>query len=489
MPRPTPLTPHQPPSDTPTGAAGAAPASALDRRALRYGVATCRYAAEELREDRATQMAAALTYRTIFSLIPILVLSLVVFNAFGGFATVGGDLQQRAYSYLGLNLVTAGQSPQQLDGLPVYTVQSPEEFQKTQTAVDVKKQVDTVISALADRVQNVSFTSIGVVGLVLLIWAALRLVVSAEDCFNHVYHAPKGRRWHLRITIYWAVLTLGPVLLALSVYITSRLLNAATSVAVLGWVAGLLAPLASLAVTWLLLILLYLLLPNARVKVQPAVAGALVGAVLWELSKLGFGYYVAKAVGYSALYGSLGLVPLFLMWLYLTWLAILFGLEVSYVLQTVGTSRYLVGQTPRTFEPTVVDPTWALPLAAGVGRAFDAGTPVDGETLAQDLNLPEHAVRGFVASLTRDGVLRTLDDHDQEAPGSAALTLGRPAERITLAEVLRSGYAATHTLNRDTASPLLRGLRTAAENAAGQRTLRELLDEADGSGAIHPHPI
>ena len=424
-------------------------------------------------------MAAALTYRTIFSLVPILVLSLVVFNAFGGFATVGDDLQQRAYSYLGLDLVTSAPAPDLIDGQPTYTVQTPEQFQKTQTAQNVKAQVDTVINALADRVQNVSFTSIGVVGLALLIWAALRLVVSTEDCFNHVYHAPKGRRWHLRITIYWAVLTLGPVLLALSVYITTRLLNAATSVAVVGWVAGVLAPLASLAVTWLLLILLYLLLPNARVKVRPAIAGAFVGAVLWELSKLGFGYYVAKAVGYSALYGSLGLVPLFLMWMYLTWLAILFGLEISYVLQTVGTSRHLAGPTPHAHDTAVVDRVWAVSLAAGVGRSFDAGTRVDAETLAHDLDLPPRAVRGFVAALTHAGVLQTLDDGDAE-DGPAALTLGRPAERITLAQVLQAGEAATQTLSPDRDSPLLSQLQNAAQQAAGEQTLRDLLDEATG---------
>lgn len=453
------------------------------RRALRYGVATCRYAAEELREDRATQMAAALTYRTIFSLIPILVLSLVVFNAFGGFEAVGGDLQQRAYGYLGLNLVASAPAPELIDGQPVYTVQTPEQFQKTQTALDVKKQVDTVITGLADRVQNVSFTSISVVGLALLIWAALRLVISTEDCFNHVYHAPKGRRWHLRITIYWAVLTLGPVLLALSVYITTRLLNAATSVAVVGWVAGLLAPLASLAVTWLLLILLYLLLPNARVRFRPAIAGAFVGALLWELSKLGFGYYVAKAVGYSALYGSLGLVPLFLMWMYLTWLAILFGLEISYVLQTVGTSRHLIGrlpQEPHAAEAAVVDPAWAVPVAAAVGRAFDTGDPIDADSLIEELALPGRAVRGFVGALTRAGVLRALGEEDQ-GDGPAPLTLGRPAERVALVDVLRAGYAATHTINRDTPSPTLGRLRAAAEAAAGDRTLRDLLDEAVGA--------
>ncbi|MEE9405537.1 MAG: YihY/virulence factor BrkB family protein, partial [Algisphaera sp.] len=255
---------------------------------------------------------------------------------------------------------------------------------------------------------------------------------------------------------------------------------AATSVAVVGWFVNLFAPLASLAVTWLLLILLYLLLPNARVKLHSAIAGAFVGAVLWELSKLGFGYYVTKAVGYSALYGSLGLVPLFLLWLYLTWLAILFGLEVSYVVQTVRHSHYLRNHEPLVPETSVVDPAWAVPVAAAVATAFDAGQPLTAETITEDLELPGRAVLDFVAALTRDGVLRPLGDDDEE-DGPAPLTLGRPAEQIHLADLLKTGYTASHTLNRDTRSPLLTALRQAAVKAAGQRTLRDLLDENEGT--------
>ncbi|MEL7087343.1 MAG: hypothetical protein AAGL98_02695, partial [Planctomycetota bacterium] len=84
------------------------PLSELNRWQLtaRYAVGIARYGAHELKEDRASQMAAALTYRTIFSLVPLFVLSLLVFNAFGGFASVGGELQDKIYDYLGLNAIT-----------------------------------------------------------------------------------------------------------------------------------------------------------------------------------------------------------------------------------------------------------------------------------------------------------------------------------------------------------------------------------------------
>jgi membrane protein len=154
----------------------------------------------------------------------------------------------------------------------------------------------------------------------------------------------------MRVAIYWAAITLGPLLI--SIYLTSqvqpgidRLPELASDggawagqvslarVAVLQGVLGVLSYLAAFLATWALFTLLYVLLPNTRVKLRAALLGAGTAAVCWELGKWGFGLYVENAVGYSALYGSLGLIPLFLLWLYVTWLIVLMGLELTYMLQ------------------------------------------------------------------------------------------------------------------------------------------------------------
>ena len=429
------------------------PMSELNRWQLtaRYAVGIARYGAHELREDRAAQMAAALTYRTIFSLVPLFVLSLLVFNAFGGFADVGGDLQEKIYGYLGLDAI----SLQEDQGPPPVVLPSDESAEAATPppvaadappesgGADTKARVDELLSDLQAQVESVNLTSIGLVGLALLIWAGLSLVVSLETNFNRVYHAPQGRPWHLRITIYWATITLGPVLVALSFYITSKLIDAAASFdafGLVGWGLSVFTPFASLATTWLLLILLYKLLPNVRVNFRAAVSGALAAAVLWEASKWAFRLYVDHAVGYSALYGSLGLVPLFLLWMYLTWLVVLFGLEISYVLQTVRGSRFLrSGRYADGLRDTLIESHCVLGVAAALARAFEQGEARTVGDLAGAVRLSPAVVESLTRQLVQAQVVHA-EEGDEESTG--ALRLSRPADTVRVAELLEIGRRA-----------------------------------------------
>ena len=495
------------------------------QRAARYAVGMARYGAHELKEDRASQMAAALTYRTIFSLIPLFVLSLLVFNSFGGFSSVGGDLRETIYEYLGLNAITLQAQTEQLEAsaaladdpdvkakleaaskavrdaqaesqqtesetpaaqepaesavdLTDPNAPSPDDTDAEPIAPETKARVDQMLTDLQNQVASVNFTSIGIIGLALLIWAALSLVVSLENCFNRVYHAPQGRPWHLRITIYWAVITLGPVLLALSFYMTNELVSGASSITGVGWFVGLLTPFASLAATWLLLLLIYSLLPNAKVQVRAALIGAFVAAVLWEASKWGFRLYVQRAVGYSALYGSLGLVPLFLLWLYVTWIVILFGLEISYISQTIKGTRFLRTRvaTEKQSE-AIVDSSAVLAVAAAVGGAFDRGEHVDASEIASAASLPGRATEALITVLHQAGLLHRLES-DEDSPGS--YTLARPAESIKLSDLLAAAQDSATQPNADDdhsqANRVARELRQLQSDAAARHTLRDLLE-------------
>ena len=111
--------------------------------------------------------------------------------------------------------------------------------------------------------------------------------------------------------------------------------EAAQGVPVLGFLLGALARFQSLLASFVLLLLVYKLLPNTHVRLRPAIWGALVAAALWSLSRWGFGLYVSKALPYMKIYGALGLIPLFLFWLYLTWLIVLFGMELAFTLQAM----------------------------------------------------------------------------------------------------------------------------------------------------------
>ena len=503
------------------------PMSELNRWqfAARYAVGMARYTYQQLNEDRASQMAAALTYRTIFSLVPLLVMSLLVFKAFGGFQSFGGELQSRVYDYLGLDAIEiqetqkeaeqaleegkppppapedadpevaplgvepAPADPEMVEGGEDRDPQTPDEQQ-------TKARVDQLLANLQEQVATVDFGSIGLVGLGLLIWAGLSLVVSLETSFNRIYSAPEGRPWHLRITIYWAVITLGPVLVAASLYMSAKLLTTARSVdtfGVFGWVVSVLTPLASTAASWLLLLLMYKLLPNVKVRLKSAIIGAMIAAVLWEVSKWGFRIYVdnfiREGTGYSALYGSIALLPLFLLWVYLTWLIILFGLELSYVSQTIRGTRFLRGRAEESPGPSdgLIPPTAILAVASTLARHFADGQPMHVGEMVRETGLPERAVERFVGAMVQAEFAHQLEG-DDDGPGPYSLS--RPAERIALRGLLHAGYdTAAADLDPSTRQLLVK-LRAAEDQTVGDTQLAELLapppGEFEAQGDVEP---
>lgn len=412
------------------------PGSEVSRanRALRYATELVWHCAAELKHDRAGEAAAALTYRTIFSMIPLLVLALLVFNTFGDSRSVGSEVQTKIYEYMGLNSLayiepepdrSAGTAP------PKAGVQGEPSDDEQRVDAEMKARVDQVFQALTDQVSQVRLGSIGVVGLVIFIWAAISLIVTMEQTFNRVYNCPIGRPWHMRITIYWASITLGPLMLFLSLYLSSRVVTAAYSLGVGSWLLGQLTRFTALGLSWLMLFLLYSLMPNTRVDRRAALIGSFVTAVLFEISKWGFGLYVSRAVPYSKIYGSLGLVPLFLLWMYVIWLLVLFGLELTYTLQAMKGRRFKHLDNQRT-DGTSGDPRWIIPIITRIAQGFEAGKTVTYADLAIDLGLPSRAIDELTLLLEKESLIhRVQTDRD-----NSGVSLTMPPDKIPLQRLL-----------------------------------------------------
>jgi membrane protein len=471
------------------------------RLGLRWFADLTKHCYHELNEDRAFQMAAALTYRTIFGLIPLFVMALLVFNAFGGFNEIGGELQGKITAYIGANfqLPTESTNPASPTADPSSSGPTPTPAATptdaansaaatappTQNQQEIKQSVDKMFADLTTRVQGVSFKSIGAVGLVMLIWAALSLVITVEQCFNRIYNAPSGRSWHLRIAIYWAVITLGPVLLMVSLWITGQLVTWVDNLAKaeeagvrsmlagpVQWVLALLSRFAALFASWLLLFLLYLLMPSTRVKVRAAVIGALIAALLWEGAKAGFKLYVTKAVATSALYGSLGLIPLFLLWLYLTWVIVLIGLELTYTLQMMPHGRF---KSQRYDEANLlIDPRWVVPVMAGVAQAFNQGRTAMVTDLARTLKLPIRAIDRLTETLFNAELLRRVT---AESGGESGYTLALPPEKVPLRRLLDLAHDLDPGAKSEQApaGAWMRRLRDLQREQAGDATLASLI--------------
>ncbi|HSD28618.1 MAG TPA: YihY/virulence factor BrkB family protein, partial [Vicinamibacteria bacterium] len=372
------------------------PVAELNRaqRFLRFAVDLVRHCSRELRANDAGQMAGGLTYRTIFGLVPLLMVSMLAFRLFGDMDAAARQLQDAAYSFFNY----------QVDPT------RPE-------AKAFKEALDERLFDVMRTVAGLSFEAIGAVGALLLIWAALGLLVSFEDAANRIYRAPRGRRWLTRIGIYWTVLTLGPILLLVVLYAAEFWLGRAEALPMAGPFFAFLGEFGSLAGSFLTLTLLYKLLPNTLVRWRPALAGALVAAGLWDASKWAFGLYVSRALPYLKLYGAIGLIPLFLFWLYVNWLIVLFGLEIAFTLQAM--KRRVFEKKDLRGALLASDPQWLIPVTTAIARGFAGGQPVGRQALAEELELRLESVVELVERLEAEGLVNQVTLRGTEDVGLA----------------------------------------------------------------------
>ncbi|KKO46360.1 membrane protein [Arsukibacterium ikkense] len=172
------------------------------------------------------------------------------------------------------------------------------------------------------------------IGILALIFVALLLIHNIDKTLNKIWRVKQRPRPIISFSIYWMILTLGPVLIGTSIAVTSYL--ATISRYAEGYTPGI-----SSVVLWLTpylmsllaFFILYLVVPNLKVKVRHALWGALLATILFEFFKRGFALYVTEFPSYQAIYGALALVPILFVWVYLSWLVVLLGAELTALLQ------------------------------------------------------------------------------------------------------------------------------------------------------------
>lgn len=436
-----------------------------------------RYCMAQLREDRAGQMAAALTYHTLFSILPTIVLALVILRQFVGPAEQAQfreSIKHLTVQWLessqvapppddGDNPAASGASvgdPARIDldpeaavgpdgRLPLPATRPPadpldaelgtaaarDEF--TETGEIVVRELDKWM----DRLSQINFGSIGVAGVLLFIYGATGLLATIERSFNLIYDTPASRPWYVRLPLYYTTITLGPLVLIGGQVLQHQFISLLEQASWSKWLVGPLVVLTPLLATWLVLLLMYVLLPNTRVSLRAAALGSFVAAIGWVVSVELFRVYVGNAA-VATLYGALALLPLTLLFLWITWVIVLFGLEVANTLQTLPGRRMLEAQKLKQDksgeDKTLVDPRWVIPMMTVIGRSFESGKPVRAGTLAQELRLPRSAVATLGERLVREGVLHHIES-GEDGMGGPVYTLARPPQSISVSDLMRIG--------------------------------------------------
>ncbi|MBI1368071.1 MAG: YihY family inner membrane protein [Planctomycetes bacterium] len=392
--------------------------------AVRWSIDLTRHCAGELRHDKAGQMAAALTYHTLFSMLPTIALALVALNMFVG-PSERNDFKDKMIDWTVEVLRGGAQVSQAIS--PPTTTEKQAEFN------DVRERLDEQFSSVLGKLEHISFGSIGVVGVLVFIYGATGLLATVERSFNSVFGVMGGRKWYIRLPLYYTVITLGPIVLLAGQWMQNRFIDLLSYASWTNWLVGPAVVAAPIVTTWLVIFLMYILLPTAAVGKRAAAIGSFVAAVLLVGGREGFRIYVSKA-GVSSLYGAMALLPLFLMLLWLMWLMVLFGLELTYALGAMK-GRNFKSQRHRTPQEQFIDTTWMVPVLARIAADFNNGKACSAEALAIDLRLPGRAVTKLLEALAAAELI-----HATGADLKTGYTLSRPADRIPLPAILDVGY-------------------------------------------------
>ena len=238
------------------------------------------------------QNAAALTYTTLLSLVPLMTVTLAVFSAF----PVADRVYEVVQDFVFENFVPASS--------------------------EMLQEHLAEFSAKASRLTGL--------GAMFLLVVALLMMANIDRALNAIWEVRSKRRFATKFLIYWAVLSLGPILIGASVLVTSYLVSLPilTEAASSG-VGRRLLGLTPVAASALAFTMMYLVVPNRRVRLGHALIGGVFAAILFELAKHGFGLYITQFPTYQAIYGALATIPIFLVWLYLSWIMVLLGAEVT----------------------------------------------------------------------------------------------------------------------------------------------------------------
>ena len=487
-----------------------------------------------LGQDAMPRMAAALAYRTVFSLIPFLVLSFLVFRLFPNSEKLIADFLEQVIAKSGLDKI----------------------------ATD-KQSVGEWLKGTVGSFKGINFGAIGAVSGAVFIYGALALLVDIESSFNAIYGVSRARSWARRIAQYWLIVSLGPLVLYTgfavgekfntwaqeSVRQVSSIVENNTGLgtpspqsptppttdtpdpdaapaptptptptestpdpgqaapatpAVTGSPAASATPtptpprdgsvtaflirvtgfLVTVCLSAFLLAVLYLTVPNTSVRLLPAIAGALTGGLLLDLAKSSFRSFFS-AESYASVYGSLALLPLFLLWVYITWFIVLLGLRVSFLVQHGRTGVLLQAFSAKnrsSLGGSWMEPARSVAVVVEIADAFAQGRTVAPWKLAEHAGMDEPSLRLLLSNLEAAGVLHRVSSEGREE----TFALSRPAEAIAVAEIVAIAQSLAGPVSPGATGDLLAKVRSAQLQAVANVNLGSLVSA--GKSRRTPRP-
>jgi len=409
------------------------------------------HCARLLNKNRSGQQAAALSYNTIFGIVPLAIVVLLIFQLFPTYQDLSEKVKTLAYEQLHLSKI---------------------EYPNPDSTAEQK---NILLTEYLDKIvggyfKELHMGSVTIISVALTIWAALALLSTIEKAFNNIWHVSRGRNFFQRIINYWAILTLGPMILGIGIYVTTRYSTfGQLQKTVLSYVGP---AVLSYIVATTCFFLLYFVLPNTKVQTKAAVWGAAVAALVWSFAKWGFSLYITKLIPYSEIYGVLGIVPLSVFWIYLSWLIVLFGLQLAFTTQHLKSlDAAEIAAARRTEEHFIADDFTVINIVREIAAAFEADrAPISSAVICSKLDIPPEFGDKILDHLVNRGIIL------KSSEPRAGFVPAKDPVNIRLSEISEAVAAAGFGRPTTESAAALERVAQAQRDALTRYNIKQLLE-------------
>lgn len=319
-------------------------------------------------EDNCLTKATALTFYTLFSIVPILALVFAIAKGFG----------------FEKNLQT-----QILSGYSEYQ--------------DILSNAFVYANSMLETAKGGIIAGFGVL---LLLWSVMNLLISIETSFNEIWEIKKGRTWVRKITDYLTIMIISPIFLLVSGGLTVAIQTNLGSLEIFSGASSILLKLVAYLLVAIVFTLLYMVLPNTRVQFKSAFIAGIIAMILFQFLEWGYIKFQVGANRLNAIYGGFAALPLFLIWLQYSWYIVLFGAELSFANQNID--HYELENEINKLSPRYKKGIALLICNLVAKRFYNGDKPLNAREIAQELDLPIRLARNVINEFTETGIFTEI---------------------------------------------------------------------------------
>ena len=392
-----------------------------------------------LRDQLVLLRASALSYSTLLAIVPLLAIAFSMLKGLGVHSQI---------EHLLVNYLTAEQ--------------------------------EAVSKKIIEYISNTDFKALGAFGTGLLIVAVLMMLSNVERTFNDLWGVTRNRSVVRKISDYISVLILGPLLIVISTALMTSLsshtvVNTLSLYAVFEQFFVLFKSIVSYTGLWIAFTAMYMLMPNTRVRFLPALISGILFGSLWQLAFQGYTTFNVGVARYNTIYGTFAALPIFIVWLYISWIIVLIGAKMSYAIQNVRSHQqefkdYTVGQEERE--------EMAVHVMLKIADQFHRGAPPLTEAeVSRALSIPVGLIREIISCLTADGLVRELyGEEPRYQPGRNPNLISV----LDVCQAMRNSHAQSQwQLSGDEKAPalenLMQSIRSMEASQLGETSMLDLL--------------